>query len=1220
LVIASIFALNGGSVLCAQTEWQSGASGANADRWAGGSAPQNWVGLSPPDATGAWARFGNLDGGLNVRDISLNGDRTLGLLDVTRTSSNANFTLSDNALTFNNSSSNSLLELLGGNSLTIASSINVGGNDTLAINQASSGTLTLSGQINGGGKTFLRSGSGDLTFGGSFFGNNTTVFRQTGTGTTTVSGSAFQVNGEVENGIVALDNSNTQGFSQSLSIGGGGNTAEVRLLNDDRIFSAQSVTILELGTLNLNNFDQSLNGVILRAGTVDSGSGTLSLSGGTNQRITTQASTDTATITGNLSFTGFTNNITVADGAVATDLLISADLSGSTRIIRDGAGTLRLSGDNSSFGVDDSFNPGWQLNAGITEFSADNNLGTALNRVRIGSGASLRAINSTTLDTSRVIELSTGGGVIDVSAGNTLSSTAANQLVGSGSLTKTGAGTLRVTNATQTFSGGLIVNDGTYLADTTGNLTIGGSGNSILGGGSVTVDGADALLHVNTTGDINYNRNTSINNGGTVRLSPGGPYSDNIENLGGRFTFGSGGGLLDLDGFVNETVLNLTTNADAATPAVVRYGTITNSGDQGGWPSGSTLQLNGGLNAGSVDNVVRFELTDGAMVEQRFGQSNFNGTLVIAGQPGGDPSVGSYLTDVGRWSLIEDGTYTYDGGIFFEDTVQFTIFNGTRTVDSDLTVRDGGIVAFQGRSTGSDNQDPLVLGTNVNDRTLLVESGGEAILDIRYRADDSINTGGVTLNNRTVLEGDANLRFSWSNQAANGTASRHIVDGDVVGQGFGSTRATDSRILIDDAINSGLGVGGIDWSDSMDLIVNSNSKANGLRLEGNISNLQNLLRADGGTDNARLDGVTGSGGTLTIALNNASAQDLLIDRAPTTGSNVALGFDVAPGGTQANTYTLGTTANDLANWNGLTVKGGTVELAVDQSFTGNGSSDSVLCMIDGTLTLGNDTTARSLTVEGDVELLGGTLSGGTQGGAGGAKGTLESTGGDFVNNGSTFTNAPNLTSTTSGSHSLTGSQGYTGIGTLTMAGTGSFTLDQTIAAQRIDVQSGTLLLGANDRIGNSTNMTLSGGTLATNGFSDQLGTLTLTEDSIIDFGGGDSVLTFADSSTQAWDPNATLTIINWGGIAIEGGGVDQLFFGSNDSGLTSAQLGQIVFADYPGFATGHLPDGEVVPVPEPGAIAAAFGLTALIGWRERKRLKTIWASLAAHFRARAPAQ
>lgn len=1200
LLAATFFALASGSVGYGQTVWQSGAPGANANRWDNN---QNWVGGVPPDGSGEWARFADQDANLNGRNIQLRGNRTLGILDVTRTVNNADFTISQNTLTFNNSSNNGLLELLGGNSLTISSTISVAGTNTLEIVQGSTGTLTLSGQINGSGKTFLRSGSGDLTLSGSFFGDANTLFNQTGTGTTTVSGSAFQTNGLIENGRVDLNNSNTQAFLHGLTIGGSGNAAEVRLLDNNRIFADHSVTIRELGVLNLNNFNQSLNEVILRGGTINTGSGTLSLVNGSNQRITTQASADTSTITGNLAFGGFDNRITVADGAAGIDLLISANLSGSTRIIRDGAGTLRLSGNNSSFGVNDAFNPGWQLDAGITEFSADNNLGTAQNRVRIRNGATLRAIDSTTLNTSRVIELSSGGGIIDVTAGNTLSSTAANQLVGSGSLTKVGEGTLRVTDSTQTFSGGLIVNNGTYLADTTGALTIAASGNSILGAGSVTVDGANALLHVDTTGNIAYNRNTFIDNGGTVRLSPGAPYSNQIDNLGGRFTFGSGGGLLDLDGFVAHTDLNLTTNANAATPAVVRYSTITNDTGQGGWPAGSTLRLNGGLDAGSVDNVVRFELTNGALVEQLNGQLNFNGTLVISGQPGGDPSVGSYSTDVGRWALIEDGTYTYDGGIFFENTVQYTVFNGTRTVDADMTVRDGGIVAFQGRSTAANAQDPLVIGATTNGRTLLVESGGEAILDIRYRADNSINTGGVTLNSRTVLEDDANLRFTWSNLSPTGTASRHIVNGDIVGEGFGNSRATDARIIIDDSIISGSGPGGIDWSNSMGLVVNG-SDCNGLRLEGNLQNLQNLLRV-GTTDNGRLDSVTGSGGTLTIALNNSSAQNLLIDRAPTSGSNVALGFDVAPGGTQANTYTLGTTANDLANWNGLTVKGGTVELAVDQSFTG-GSGDTRLCMINGTLTLGNDTTARTLTVQGNVDLHSGTVSGGTQGGT---KGTLESSGGDFVNNGATFTNAPNLTSTTSGSNALTGSQGYTGIGTLTMAGSGSFTLEQTIAAQTIDIQSGTLLLGADNRIGNSTNMILSGGTFATNGFSDQLGTLTLTQDSIIDFGGGDSILRFADSSGEAWDPNATLTIVNWGGTPFDGGGADQLFFGGNDSGLTQAQLGQIVFADYPGFGTAQLADGEVVPVPEPGAIAAAFGLAALIGWRERKRLKTMWSSL-----------
>ncbi|MFO8027233.1 MAG: hypothetical protein R6U56_06195, partial [Opitutales bacterium] len=77
-------------------------------------------------------------------------------------------------------------------------------------------------------------------------------------------------------------------------------------------FSSQAVEIRELGTLNLNDFNQSLNAVILRGGTVNTGSGTLSLVNGPNQRITSLVSTDTSTVTGNLSFGSFSNSLTVA--------------------------------------------------------------------------------------------------------------------------------------------------------------------------------------------------------------------------------------------------------------------------------------------------------------------------------------------------------------------------------------------------------------------------------------------------------------------------------------------------------------------------------------------------------------------------------------------------------------------------------------------------------------------------------------------------------------------------------------------------------------------------------------------------------------------------------------------------------------------------------------------------------------------------------------------
>lgn len=268
-----------------QTGWQGGDK---KDEWAGNNGKDNWVGGVAPDGTGAWARFGNLDSGLDGLDIDLKGNRTLGLLDVTRSNNFADFTLSSNAFTFNNGAANSILRLLQGNSLTISSSINIGGNNTLELIQGSTGTLTLSGQINGAGKTFLRSGSGDLLLSGPLFGGVGTLFKQTGSGTTTLSGSAFQAEGLIENGRVDLNNTNTQAFSAGLTIGGAGNSAEVRLLNNDRLFNSQLVTVRELGNFNLNNYSQSLNQVILRGGTIATGSGTLSLINGSNQRITSK--------------------------------------------------------------------------------------------------------------------------------------------------------------------------------------------------------------------------------------------------------------------------------------------------------------------------------------------------------------------------------------------------------------------------------------------------------------------------------------------------------------------------------------------------------------------------------------------------------------------------------------------------------------------------------------------------------------------------------------------------------------------------------------------------------------------------------------------------------------------------------------------------------------------------------------------------------------------
>ena len=79
-----------------------------------------------------------------------------------------------------------------------------------------------------------------------------------------------------------------------------------------------------------------------------------------------------------------------------------------------------------------------------------------------------------------------------------------------------------------------------------------------------------------------------------------------------------------------------------------------------------------------------------------------------------------------------------------------------------------------------------------------------------------------------------------------------------------------------------------------------------------------------------------------------------------------------------------------------------------------------------------------------------------------------------------------------------------------------------------------------------------------------------------------------------------MTITNWQGVAMTTNDVSQILFGTG--GLTSGQLAQVSWANQ-GINGGTLIGGELVPVPEPRVYAAAVALLAVVGWRERKRVR-----------------
>jgi fibronectin-binding autotransporter adhesin len=205
-------------------------------------------------------------------------------------------------------------------------------------------------------------------------------------------------------------------------------------------------------------------------------------------------------------------------------------------------------------------------------------------------------------------------------------------------------------------------------------------------------------------------------------------------------------------------------------------------------------------------------------------------------------------------------------------------------------------------------------------------------------------------------------------------------------------------------------------------------------------------------------------------------------------------------------------------------------------------------------------------------------------------------GGGTINMASSSTEMT-LTGSASGSGKL-----IVGEGTLVLSNSGD-----SFAPGSIQVDSGaTLVLAADDQIGNTTGLILNGGTFLVDvtNVSETMGSLTLTgsANSIIDFGNfgssGTRSLTFASFNAISW--TGSLTITNWQGSAWTPENT-HLYF-TDSSGFTQSQLAnQIVFADIV-TGGGIIGGGELVPVPEPRVYAAAIALLAAVGWRERKRL------------------
>jgi len=115
---------------------------------------------------------------------------------------------------------------------------------------------------------------------------------------------------------------------------------------------------------------------------------------------------------------------------------------------------------------------------------------------------------------------------------------------------------------------------------------------------------------------------------------------------------------------------------------------------------------------------------------------------------------------------------------------------------------------------------------------------------------------------------------------------------------------------------------------------------------------------------------------------------------------------------------------------------------------------------------------------------------------------------------------------------------------------------------------------------------------------EQLGVFILASNATVDLAGSASRLRFANSSGAIWAGGATLAILDWNGNP-SGGGAEQLKFGTDQSGLTSAQLSQIQFrVGTNTYSAKILGSGEVVPdqVFRPSVAFSQQGKNLVLTW------------------------
>jgi autotransporter-associated beta strand protein len=1187
------------------------------------------------------------------------------------------------AITLNNGSITGTTGVLTGSSYAVESgtiSAILGG--TAALTKTTAGTVILSGNNTYTGGTTISAGTLQIGDGGAagapgsstIVDNAALVFNRTGS--LTVGAIISGIGTLTQNGAgeVALTTVNTYAGGTTVNAGtltlartandGLGTIRGVLTINSGGTAKLSSANVLGSTTGSKVDTINIVGGLLDAAADGDQGYGvTYNLTGGAMQSnggvssattpqlfvfaggttVNTFASANSSTIAGRVHLReGNTGNIltfTVADGAAATDLLVSAAVTSGTAgagIAKSGPGTMTMSGASTFTGVTN-------VNAGTLNVTGSL---TTTGQITVGTTAGTNAV------------MNVDGGTI-----NANKTPAPGLLIGNVSGTN---GALNFTSGTITTPVELWVGSiaGAYGAYTQsgGTLNSGswipvgrnGSGYFNLSGGTVNVTGQNF-----TTGSFTGTNGTLSSSWGVVELTGGTVNVTSTATNQGRFIVGEAGmGTLTVAGTAAVNIsgaigLQLAVAATGSGQANLNGGTVTTTVVQKGAGTG-ILSFDGGTLKARANNATFINglnaawvrsggatIDDGGFtigIAQNLVAPSGSGVSATGLSVSGSGFIGAPLVQISGGSgtgataiaTIDSagnltGVTITNPGVDYTSAPTFTLIGGGGTSSvtgtATLVANTAGGLTKTGAGTTTLTGTNTYNGTTINAGTLAVG------------ADAAIGSGLVTLNGGAL--GASGVRTLANNVQVNNTAgsgfsapvgSDLTLNGDIAGSGT-ATKTGDGSLFLG-GHNSGF-TGTLSTSAGFTRFTATSASSASATWDVGASG---ILASDiAGSNTIALGAISGSGvignntgfGTLTLSIggNNTDTtwsgtiKDDVFDF-PSDPVNVVKTGTGTTTFASANTYS-GSTA----------INGGTLSISASTSL-GNASATNTLSLAGGTLEstgasvdLGT-TRAITLGVGGggfkvagsNVLIVSGAISGtGALSKIGTGTLAVTSDNSTTFSGPSTISAGTFLASNTGGS--ATGSGDVTVESTATLAGAGTISGNVTISS------GGTISAG----LGNDLATLKTGALTLASGatFSLELSTATLAADVVRasnvvpangDFtlnGAVTLAITDLNAGTVALHDHivfATYTgdRLGSGFFRVPGFNYDLTDYTGNDATAASFLLGGTPFAidynyvdntNYPGVSAVAL-----VAVPEPNSMAALVaGLGGLLGLQRLRR-------------------